>query len=332
MLKKTIRIVSWFLVIVLLLALGAGAAVWLRGEQIRKSGEKVKLLHAPELPGKGEKIPLGEKIPFKAVFSVPWGTSPLALSAESSPGSQLAEEPLFTKIKTGWGRDLWQGLIVIQPYRAVAVAAAKAQASFSGGQVLEFAIPAFTTFAPAVQGSEPELAGAIDFKKKSILSSGNEVQKTFLILAILGVLGILVLAAVWYFLQKKEKIIPTWEKALLALQDLLEKVKDGQIAPERSITKLCDILREYLEKRFDLRASRQTTSEFLSALEQDQDSILNGEQRLFLQEFLCTADMVKFAKQEASPEQIRLLASRGEALIRETIPGQDPAKSKENKK
>ena len=75
-----------------------------------------------------------------------------------------------------------------------------------------------------------------------------------------------------------------------------------------SIAKLCDILREYLEKRFALRASRQTTGEFLASLEQDHDALLTAEQHLFLQEFLYTADMVKFAKQDAAPEQIRLLA------------------------
>ena len=332
MLQHCIKIVFRILGITLLLALCAGSAVWIRFYQISRSGEKVRLLHAPVLPEKKKPFLMGEQIPFKAVFSVPWGTVPLAVSADPSAGSQLAEEPAFTKIRTGWGRDLWQGSVVIQSYRTGEIAAAKAEASFSGGQVLEFSIPSFETKSIPVQGTEPELAGAIDFKKDFISREGRNWKLALWTVIALATAGILVLALVYFFLRKKEQIVPPWEKALCALHDLLEKVKDNQIPPDKSIAKLCDILREYLEKRFALRASRQTTGEFLASLEQDHDALLTAEQHLFLQEFLYTADMVKFAKQDAAPEQIRLLAARGEALIRDTIPGKNPAETTKEKK
>lgn len=321
MLKRCIRIVFLFLGIVLLLALCAGTALWIRYEQVRKSGEKVQLLSSPGLPETKQDLPAGERIPFKVLFSVPWGTIPLGISAVPSEGSQLSSEPFFTKIRTGWGRDVWQGTVTIQSCRAGHIAAAPGEASFSGGQVLQFSIPPFEAGSLPVQGTDLLLAGPIDIRKDFISGPGKAWKLALWVLIALATAGILVLALVYFFLRKKEKIIPPWEKALRALQELLEKVNDNQITPDRSIAKLCDILREYLEKRFALRASRQTTGEFLTSLEQDQDSLLTAEQHLFLQEFLCTADMVKFAKQSAAPEQIRLLASRGEALIRDTIPG-----------
>ena len=57
---------------------------------------------------------------------------------------------------------------------------------------------------------------------------------------------------------------------------------------------LTDIVRRYLEQRFDLHAPELTTEEFLDIAASSPD--LTGEHRGFLQTFLRNADQVKFAR------------------------------------
>lgn len=98
----------------------------------------------------------------------------------------------------------------------------------------------------------------------------------------------------------REKIIPTAPPipphviALKALQHLKEKglLEKNQCNP--FYTELSLILREYLEGRFKLNATDETTEEIVEAMSQSPE--LTRMQRTILQEFMRQADMVKFAK------------------------------------
>lgn len=84
---------------------------------------------------------------------------------------------------------------------------------------------------------------------------------------------------------------------VLALK-ALEKLK-GKGLLERDecnpfYTELSLILRAYLEGRFNLNATDETTEEIVEEMSKSPD--LNGSQRNILQEFMRQADMVKFAK------------------------------------
>ena len=85
---------------------------------------------------------------------------------------------------------------------------------------------------------------------------------------------------------------------------------------------LTDIVRNFLEKQFSLRAERQTTSEFLFTLQND-NSPLDVEQRRFLREFLSAADMIKFARLPADDVLFNDAAMRAESLIRNTAGAAD---------
>ena len=79
---------------------------------------------------------------------------------------------------------------------------------------------------------------------------------------------------------------------------------------------LSDILREYIERRFSLRAQEQTTDEFLAALPDQR--VFNAEQQLLLQDFLRRSDLVKFAKYAPRAEQSREAAEACRKFVVET--------------
>ncbi|MCP4696908.1 MAG: hypothetical protein GY862_08680 [Gammaproteobacteria bacterium] len=76
---------------------------------------------------------------------------------------------------------------------------------------------------------------------------------------------------------------------------------------------LSDIIRHYLEDRFELHAPELTTEEFLDVAAGSPD--LNAGHKGFLREFLRSADRVKFARHVPAPEYIEMaLATAGNFL------------------
>jgi hypothetical protein len=63
-------------------------------------------------------------------------------------------------------------------------------------------------------------------------------------------------------------------------------------------TLLANVLRRYLEKRYQLPARRLTTQEFSAVLKQT--SLLSAEQKDFLTKFLRQCDLAKFAEVQVS--------------------------------
>lgn len=66
--------------------------------------------------------------------------------------------------------------------------------------------------------------------------------------------------------------------------------------------RISDILRQYIENRFGLKAPERTTEEFLVALSlaKSSENALLGKHRALLSNFLTQCDLVKFAKHEPS--------------------------------
>ena len=121
--------------------------------------------------------------------------------------------------------------------------------------------------------------------------------------------------------KERKRIVPPWEKALSSIKTLLEQVRAGTAHPEKSIARLTDIVREYMEQRFHLRAERQTTAEFMADLERGK-GILSEEHRNFLRNFLTAADMVKFARISADRNLFEAAADKAAELIRATTPAE----------
>jgi len=128
----------------------------------------------------------------------------------------------------------------------------------------------------------------------------------------LWVLGIIsIIAGVYFWLYLRQKRIaelvrifkPAHEIAYDRLRTLIEQdlVKAGKI--KEFYECISDILRQYIEHRFNLRAPERTTEEFLAEL--TSANVLGKPDRERLAEFLQHCDLVKFAKYNPTTEQIQ---------------------------
>jgi hypothetical protein len=157
------------------------------------------------------------------------------------------------------------------------------------------------------------------------------------------VLLILAIAALVYFYLKRKKqakpfvtsrlktTIPPYEAAIEALEGLrLKKLwQSGRI--KEYYSEMTEIVREYIELRFPVRALEMTTSEINAALRQTD---VNSTAREKLNQTLVLADLVKFAKEQPLPLENDLSLNQCLDFVRETKPHRDfeaaPAAQAEN--
>ncbi|MES2425933.1 MAG: hypothetical protein V4560_03130 [Bacteroidota bacterium] len=92
--------------------------------------------------------------------------------------------------------------------------------------------------------------------------------------------------------------VPIHITALTQLNELRDKKLWQQEQIKEYHTELTDILRDYLEKRYNIQAQEQTTDEIVAALKHRD---LANEYRDSLQQLLVLADLTKFAKEKPLP-------------------------------
>ena len=142
-------------------------------------------------------------------------------------------------------------------------------------------------------------------------------------------LAVLVLAAAYFgyeyyrrhradapAVEKKETPLPPHVVALAALEALAAKKlwQNGQ--QKQYHTELADILRTYIEGRFRVPAMEKTTGEIvdeLYELSESQQSSLTS-----LKQVLSLADLVKFAKYEALPDENQLSHVNAQMFVTQT--------------
>ncbi len=143
----------------------------------------------------------------------------------------------------------------------------------------------------------------------------------YIFLAALAVIIIIILF--FKFLKKRKKTEqaitpprPAHETALEALRNLMGKnyLKDGRV--REYYFELSDIVRHYVENRFQLRAPEMTTEEFLVTMQNS--NILNDGQKNILKEFLSHCDMVKFAKYLPDAKEVETSYESAKSFIEET--------------
>jgi hypothetical protein len=125
--------------------------------------------------------------------------------------------------------------------------------------------------------------------------------------------GIVVLAAMLIWLgyrlaHRKPKTIPPTPKqiALRALEDL--RARATQMEPYEFSVVVSDVLRKYVSDQYHLRATQQTSPEFLASLSAANEFTV--EDRALLGAFLERCDLLKFARISANEEEnVELLRS-----------------------
>ena len=126
---------------------------------------------------------------------------------------------------------------------------------------------------------------------------------------ILVACALITAAFLWLFLRRKRAIQlvrifkPAHEIAYARLKAL---VKDDPVAAgkiKEFYERISDILRHYIEHRFNLRAPERTTEEFLA--EPAVADVFGETDKKMLEEFLTHCDLVKFAKHDPTHQQIQ---------------------------
>lgn len=132
----------------------------------------------------------------------------------------------------------------------------------------------------------------------------------YLLITVVAVGGMVILGLlIWLLKYRKKKVdVPGYHETALAELVALRKLMTREEAP-RYATKVADVLRTYIEQRFQIPSSRQTTREFFQALDNDSidTAMLVAQHTERLKECLTQCDMAKFAKSipnEQSMEQM----------------------------
>ncbi|CAN5616037.1 hypothetical protein BH09VER1_BH09VER1_22240 [soil metagenome] len=148
-----------------------------------------------------------------------------------------------------------------------------------------------------------------------------------------GILVLLLTAALLIWLIRRKKKTGTiftppapHEKALKALRGLASMISEENDLV--FIIRVSQIVREYIQERFALRAPHRSTEEFLS--EARSSNLLASEHQELLRVFLAQCDLVKFAQHRAVVGQMKELHQSAQRFVEGTIPAPPASQPKKN--
>ena len=281
---------------------------------------------AIEIIGKVELTPqdakLGQVITASILLKCPWHRKPTNAIAQIGKGASLLIAPKIKRQSIGWGYNIWKVSTEFKAYRTGKIPAGKIHVSYNkyNNKTTDlskmFLIPPFKC-APLSLGKTQKILLADAITPSKIISN----KKMYIIISIIALL--MILAIIMFVIRRYRKvkavIMPSWAIALNDLHSLRNNIKFGNITLNLGFISLTDIVRGYLEKRFKLPVSKQTTEEFLAGINQ-KDGPLPEVQRPFLKEFMQAAELVKFAKLPPDENTLNQALSKAETLVNETRP------------
>lgn len=120
--------------------------------------------------------------------------------------------------------------------------------------------------------------------------------------------------------KKRAEQAPRYEVLHKRAYNLLDDLRFAELPAKgemkRYVYVLCGILRNYIELRFSLPATEQTTDEFLAEIALR--GIFTSEQKQALEGFMTSSDMVKFAGFSPSKQQADELMTVAREFVRST--------------
>ena len=154
-------------------------------------------------------------------------------------------------------------------------------------------------------------------------------------------LGLLLIGAgVWAYrkyykkginpLRSSKKRLPPYEEAMINLQNLKAAQLWQQGQEKEYFTGLTDILRVYIDRRFDINAVEMTSSQIIDTLKKNEETKAVNEQ---LEMILEIADIVKFANARPLADDNEVAYQRAVNFVEATRPVvEQPEKKEEVKK
>lgn len=157
----------------------------------------------------------------------------------------------------------------------------------------------------------------------------NWLLWTLLALAIVAI----VVAVALFIIKnkKKEEIIrstpiPPYDLAMSRLQTLRSRNLAESGHEKEYYTELVDILRQYLEGRFDINAMEMTSTQIIRALRSNPKTRMSADQ---VKSVLSIADFVKFAKVRPLPDDNVKAYTRAFDFVEQTKPEPEPETNEE---
>jgi hypothetical protein len=140
-------------------------------------------------------------------------------------------------------------------------------------------------------------------------------------------LGVLLLVAFIWWRRRRPASTSAEQRALRELERVLALRLPEQGKTGRFHWLLANVVRRYLEKKFQLPARRRTTREFLGSLASSDK--LSTERRDFLRDFLPRCDLAKFAGADVGAKECLALAEKVRGFVQ--VDGRDSAAPRQNK-
>ncbi len=268
-------------------------------------------------------IHLGDKLTFSIIVSTPWHISLEQILPHFKNGISENAECDKSLQSCGFDSFNWKITSYLIPYRTGKLECGFVDIKYNHNnqtKVLSCEIPNINVKALNVESIVPELAQPIVESFSDKINRFIKRYKWILLSSIIVVIALIV--GIIYLIVKKRKeipapITPPWDVALSAITRLKRKVDEKNILNEICIATLTDIIRVYLEKRFDLHAPTQTTNEFLKDLNRE-NSPLQEIHKVFLKDFMQSSDFVKFANLPVDKTLINEALTKAKSLVLET--------------
>lgn len=316
-LRLHLRFFVWSAVVLLAVLVGAAAILAYRSWQTPP--RLVSFSLEPD-----QEVHIGDRVVCRIVVECPWRRTPLPAVAVDLPDG-LQDLPGKRVRLDGIGAGVWRWRIEVplQPYKTGELRGGSLHVVFSGANRDHAAPPRvdvllpLLTVKPRISRDEMMLRIA-----PRLLADVVPAHRSWWQWGVLAMVCAAVLAAAVWLLRRRaepelEIRLPPWETAGTALEELETALP---LPAEEFFVRFTDILRRYLEERFRLPAGEQTTQEFLDTLRSSQAPMLDSECKEILEEVLTAADMVKFARADATVHQMQNALAQARRLIAATRP------------
>lgn len=266
-------------------------------------------------------IHLGEPFQLQVTSTSPWRYGrPKEIEFEPPDGIDvLRSDEIITLRKLGFGTWTWTRALTLQVYDFGPYTDLTADILFHPHGADDVhrvtAVLPDITITPKVP-DKTNVIHTADELSDDYLKGDGAVSRWWLLVPLL----VLVAVACGYMVFRRSRGAahapppPPWTVAETALYDLEDRLP---LDAETVFVELTDITRRYIEAAYQLPATERTTPEFLRELNREK-SRLGTDQRLMLADFLSAADMVKFARLDASESQIRDAIGKAKRFISES--------------
>lgn len=247
---------------------------------------------------------------------VPWYKWPAEPElVTTGTGLQVIKQPTLKITGNGWGVWRWTVSGEIQPYDLGVFPGPRLTARISSIDAAQADLLTAEFADVRVKSRLGQDANARLSIAPRIAEASQPIHHNWLYWLGFGLLLALILMTLLAILLRKEGVgaVEPPSPESVARQQLAALQNELPMDPDHFFVRLTDTIRWYLEKRLGLKATGRTTAEFLQALHQH--SNLNEKERGTLATFLNMADMVKFARQSATVEQMRSALQSGHDLI-----------------